>query len=595
MRIRIHHLVRRCRRAVPGPLAWLLAWVVAFGGVLIVADTVHRLARWRPTRPQAAFASVGLVAALLAAKVVYDRRRARVRLSSAHGSARWGDPRSLAGAHGLILGQAGSRRAGRDRRAWQVERAAQADGGGRGGSGGRADAAGHDGRGDGSRRSVREPSRQARRGPFLRFAGEAHLLTLAPTGSGKGIGAVLPNLLDYPGSVLSTDIKGEAYAVSARWRRQVLGQTIAALDPFSLVGGTSAYNPLDLIDPGSDDAYDTARLIASMLVVPEPGQHEPFWDEEAASLLAGFVLHVAASAAPEHRHLGTVRHLLTLGATDFSSVLDRMARTEACHGLIHRAANRIRQKDERLLAGVLASTNRHTEFLDSPHLLATLKSSTFRLEDFKHWRLTVYLVLPPHHLRTHGRWLRLLTASALRVLTMTPGRPAWRVLLLLDEFAALGRMQSIEEAITYSRGYGVSIWMLTQDLAQLRDLYPRSWETLLANVKVLQAFGTADQFTAEYLSKLTGQATVSTRGSNLTRGTTTAGNLLFLHRQQGTAEQTGETGRRLLLADEVRRLPADRQLLFISGREPLLTQRIDYRQARVLTARADPNPMYREV
>lgn len=73
---------------------------------------------------------------------------------------------------------------------------------------------------------------------------------------------------------------------------------------------------------------------------------------------------------------------------------------------------------------------------------------------------------------------------------------------------------------------------------------------------MLQAFGTADQFTAEYLSKLTGQATVSTRGSNLTRGTTTAGNLLFLHRQQGTAEQTGETGRRLLLADEVRRLPA---------------------------------------
>jgi type IV secretion system protein VirD4 len=434
-----------------------------------------------------------------------------------------------------------------------------------------------------------------RRDLVLRFAGEAHLLTLAPTGSGKGIGAVLPNLLDYPGSVLSTDIKGEAYAVSARWRREVLGHTVAALDPFSLVGGTSAYNPLDLIDPGSDDAYDTARLIASMLVVPEPGQHEPFWDEEAASMLAGIVLHVAAGAAPEHRHLGTVRHLLTLGATDFSALLDRMARTEACHGLIHRAANRIRQKDERLLAGVLASTNRHTEFLDSPHLLGTLKTSTFRLEDLKHWRLTVYLVLPPHHLRTHGRWLRLLTASALRVLTMTPGRPAWRVLLLLDEFAALGRMQSIEEAITYSRGYGVSIWMLTQDLAQLRDLYPRSWETLLANVKVLQAFGTADQFTAEYLSKLTGQATVSTRGSNLTRGTTTAGNLLFLHRQQGTAEQTGETGRRLLLADEVRRLAADRQLLFISGREPLLTRRLDYHTARALDGRADANPMYREV
>ena len=256
-----------------------------------------------------------------------------------------------------------------------------------------------------------------------------------------------------------------------------------------------------------------------------------------------------------------------------------MARTEACHGLIHRAANRIRQKDERLLSGVLASTNRHTEFLDSPHLLATLKTSTFRLEDLKHWRLSVYLILPPHHLRTHGRWLRLLSASALRVLTMTPGRPAWRVLLLLDEFGALGRMHSVEEAITYARGYGVSIWMLTQDLAQLRDLYPRSWETLLANLKVLQAFGTADQFTAEYLSRLTGQATVPTRGSNRTRGST-SNNLLFVNRQQGTAEQAGEAGRRLLLADEIRRLPADRQLLFVSGREPLLTARVDYRRLR---------------
>jgi type IV secretion system protein VirD4 len=547
--VRTHALLRRVRRATPGPLACLSAMAAAGAGVAALL----RLARWRPAPREAAVVGLALVALAMAAKRLDDRRRDRSRLSSAHGSARWGDPRPLGGGGGLILGQV------------------------------RAGAGGLRARGGGSRDRI------------LRFAEEAHLLTLAPTGSGKGIGAVLPNLLDYPGSVVSTDIKGEAYAVSARFRREQLGQTIAALDPFSLVGGRAAYNPLELIDPSRDDAYDTARLIASMLVVPEPGQHEPFWDEEAASLLAGFVLHVAASAPPGERHLGTVRHLLTLGATDFSALLDRMARSEACHGLIRRAANRIRQKDDRLLAGVLASTNRHTEFLDSPHLLATVKTSTFRLEDLKHWRLTVYLILPPHHLRTHGRWLRLLAASALRVLTMTPGRPAGRVLLLLDEFAALGRMQSIEEAITYSRGYGVTIWMLTQDLAQLRDLYPRAWETLLANVKVLQAFGTADQFTAEYLSKLTGQATVSTRGRNLTRGTSTAGNLLFRHSQRGTAEQSGETARPLLLADEVRRLPADRQLLFISGREPLMTHRLDYRTNRELAGRAEPNPMYREI
>src|SRR5258708_645642 len=131
---------------------------------------------------------------------------------SAHGSARWGDPRRLVGRYGLILGQA--------------------------------------------------------RGGLLRLDQKGHLLTLAPTGGGKGIAAVLPNLLDYAGSVLCTDIKGECYAVSGRFRREALGHTVAALDPFGVAGGGAAYNPLDLVDPASDEAYDHARLIASMLVVP---------------------------------------------------------------------------------------------------------------------------------------------------------------------------------------------------------------------------------------------------------------------------------------------------------------------------------------
>jgi hypothetical protein len=115
MRTRIHHLVRRWHHAAPGPLAWLLAWIAAAGLVLLLASAAHRLARWRPTRRQAVIGGVAVVAAFLAATVADDRRRARVRLSSAHGSARWGDSRSLVGAHGLILGLAGGRRGGRDR------------------------------------------------------------------------------------------------------------------------------------------------------------------------------------------------------------------------------------------------------------------------------------------------------------------------------------------------------------------------------------------------------------------------------------------------------------------------------------------------
>jgi type IV secretion system protein VirD4 len=519
-------LARLARRALPllaaaGALALALPWLAA-----PASPHTARL-RWLVF-----VLAVGAAAAALRRR---DRARRTALRSTAHGSARWGDPATLQLASGLIVGEAA--------------------------------------------------------GQLLRFDGEAHLLSIAPTGGGKGLGAVFPNLLDYPGAILCTDIKGENYAVTARYRRDRLGQPVAALDPFGLVGGSARYNPLDLIDPARADAYDFSRLIASMLVVPEPGRHEPFWDDEAASLIAGVVLYVALVAAPADRHLGTVRHFLTLSEQQFAALLDEMTATEACFGLIRRAGNRIRQKEARLLSNVLASTNRHTEMLDSPNLLRTLTGSTFRLSDLKQFPHSIYLVLPPHHLRSHGRWLRLLVAAALRVLTASPGQPPRNVLFLLDEFPVLGRMEVVEEAIAYARSYGISIWMLVQDLSQLREVYRSSWETLLANTRVKQAFGTADEATAEYLSRLTGQATVRVETHNQSRGTT-SGRTWLPQSQRGSSQNFGETGRRLLLPDEVRRLPDGQQLLFISGQPPLLTSRVDYLRRPELAARADPNPLY---
>jgi type IV secretion system protein VirD4 len=481
-------------------------------------------------------AATALAAGTVALLKRRDRARRTALHSTAHGTARWGTPDHLLRPAGFILGRHHDR--------------------------------------------------------LLRYRGETHLLTIAPTGSGKGVGAVLPNLLDYPGSILVTDIKGENHAVTARYRRTALGQPIAALDPFGLVGGTARYNPLDLIDPQSPDAYDLARLLATTLVVPELDRHEPFWDDEAASLLTAMILHVTHRVPPPHRHLGTVRSHLSLGEAGLHNLLDDMTRTDACHGLLRMAANRIRQKEPRLLANVLASTHRHTELLDSPNLLATLTTSTFQMADLKRRPQTLYLILPPHHLHSHGRWLRLLIASALRVLTATPGQPQHNVLLLLDEFPVLGRLPAVEEAIAYARSYGITIWMLIQDLSQLRQVYRTSWETLLANTRIKQAFGTADEATADYLSRLTGQATVRVESHNLSRGSTTSRGWLP-QRQHGLAHHLGETGRRLLLPDEIRRLPANRQLLFLSGHPPLLTARLDYRHHPTLAPRADPNPLYR--
>lgn len=425
--------------------------------------------------------------------------------------------------------------------------------------------------------------------PILRYAGDGHLLTVAPTRSGKGVGCVIPNLLTYPGSVLVTDPKGENHAVTSRARR-ALGQAVHALDPFDAVGGTASFNPLELVDARSADAVDDARLLADMLVVTEgkgSGDHT-FWNEEARALLAGLILYVAANAPPELRTLPHVRELLTLPPSAFRLLLQAMLESEGAGGLVARAAARHMQKADRERSGVVSAAQSHTHFLDSPRMARVLGSSTLALEELKTDRVSVYLVLPPDRMDGYHRWLRLMVACALRAITRVQGAPSARTLFILDEFAHLGRMQPIERDVGLVGGYGLTLWLLVQDLAQLRGTYPDKWQSFLANTDVFQAFGTNDWDTAEYLSKMTGETTIQVESENQSAGVSRG---QHAQRQQGAALTTSEKGRRLLTPDEVLRLPRDQELLFVRGHDVVRARKLDYRDEE-LRSRADANPMH---
>jgi type IV secretion system protein VirD4 len=427
---------------------------------------------------------------------------------------------------------------------------------------------------------------------LLRLEGEGHVLTVAPTRSGKGVSCVIPNLLDHPGSILVTDPKGENYAVTSRWREE-LGQEVHAFDPFTVVGGSAAYNPLDLVDRTSPDAVDDARMLADMLVLPEGREgDQAFWNEEARAVLAGLILHVAASAPAELRTLTHVRTLLTLPPELFRHLLDEMSESQAIGGLVARAAARILQKAERERSGVISTAQSHTHFLDSPRMATVLGRSTVDLRSLKRERMTLYLVLPAERLDGYARWLRVMIACGLLAIARTPGQPEKRVLFLLDEFAHLRRMHPVQRDIGLAGGYGVTFWLVIQDLAQLRSTYPDTWPTFLANVDVLQAFGTNDWDTAEYLSKMTGEATVSILSDNRSTGVSRGRSP---QRQLGAAVTRSETGRRLLLPDEVRRLSRERQLLFVKGSAPILAERVTYLGDREFAGKADPNPLYAPV
>ena len=342
----------------------------------------------------------------------------------------------------------------------------------------------------------------------------------------------------------------------------------------------------------SPDANDDAWMLADMLVVPKAreGDHA-FWNEEARALLAGLILHVAANAPPELRTLTHVRELLTLPPDPFQLLLKDMIETEAVGGLVARAAARLLQKADRERSGVISSAQSHTHFLDSPRMAIVMGPSSVDLTTIKRACVSIYLVLPPERMDTYRPWLRLMIACSLLSMTRTPGRPAARVLFLLDEFANLGRMQPVERDISLAGAYGTSFWLLLQDLAQLKGTYDK-WQSFLANADVLQAFGVNDWETAEYLSKMTGDATIRVASANISHGVTRGRTAA---RQESSAETTSERGRRLLMPDEVRRLGNDTELLFVRGSAPVLARKLNYLRDPEYAGMSDRNPMHDEL
>jgi len=351
----------------------------------------------------------------------------------------------------------------------------------------------------------------------LHYTGDRHLLTVAPTRSGKGVASIIPNALTYEGSLLLIDPKGENARITAARRgagdaaRNIsgMGQTVHVVDPWGITElPPSRFNPLDWLDPADEDISENAMMLADSIVTPREGTLEPFWDEEAKALLMGLLLYVALDEREkEDRTLGRVRDIIRMGEINFENILLQMQ--ENTNPIVSSTAERTLSKDPKLRSNVRASLQAHTHFLDSPRIRASLERSDFRFEDLKSSKMTVYLVLPADRLDTFGRWLRLLVQQAITVNARNiETRPEKPILFLLDEMAALGRLTMVEQAYGLMAGFGMQLWGIVQDLSQLDKIYGKGWETFIGNSGVVQYFGSRDHKTAEYFSKLCGVTTI---------------------------------------------------------------------------------------
>jgi type IV secretory pathway TraG/TraD family ATPase VirD4 len=429
---------------------------------------------------------------------------------------------------------------------------------------------------------LRDAPRHAER----RFRQDGHILTCAPTGAGKGIGAVIPNLLDYPGSAFVLDIKGENYAVTARARRAA-GQDVFLIDPFGITGAAGhAMSWLDALDPDDPEVVSLSGALADMLVVRAGAESDPHWNDTARELLRGLLVYVAG-LPPERRSMAELRHILTAPEDEMAEILaDMLADPGRGQRLVARTAAAHLNRPERERGSVLSTAVRHTAWLDDPRLCAALMRSDFSLRDLKRRRMTVYLAIPPDRLRACLGFVRGFIGLALNAISSTPGTPEARVAFFLDEFGQLGRIDALVDNITLLRGYGAQLWLFVQDLSQLKSVYPR-WQSFLANT-TQQYFGTADYDTARYISDALGQHTIrfhTTSRSQHGRWRLKPGTF-----SSGTGEHL--QGRSLLTPDEVMRLGPARPIVMIAGEPPYLLDRINYLTDPAYAGRFDPNPMH---
>ncbi|HSW15732.1 MAG TPA: type IV secretory system conjugative DNA transfer family protein [Ramlibacter sp.] len=387
--------------------------------------------------------------------------------------------------------------------------------------------------------------------PFV-LPPEAHAMVVGPTGCGKGVSSIVPALLSHQGPAVVIDPKGEAVAITRR-AREAMGQRVIVLDPMRVTNGHSdAFNPLESIDPGAVDAVDEAAALLQTLAGPQAGLgREPFWILRAQHLLVGATLLVREQGESGDRSLCGVRRLIDTAAADPKALARRLA--SSSHPEAQQVANVLEVAADVTVGGIISVAQSMLEFLRGDQVAASVSRSTFDPDAITRGDpVTVYLVLPPHMLESHGRLLRLWLAAMMGCIVRRRARPAQATLMLLDECAALGELPQLRQALTLLRGYGLQTITYWQDLSQLRQVYPQDWQSMVNNCRVLQFFGAPNLAAAREISDVVGGVD----------------------------------------AEALLKLPQGQVLLQLAGQLPVLARAPDYRRDAMYATRFDANPYH---
>ncbi|MDB5971171.1 MAG: conjugal transfer protein TraG [Hydrocarboniphaga sp.] len=423
---------------------------------------------------------------------------------------------------------------------------------------------------------------------YLRHDGPEHVMAFAPTRSGKGVGLVVPTLLSWPGSAVIHDIKGENWQLTAGWRSRF--SHCLLFNPTDTK--SAAYNPLLEVRRGLHEVRDVQN-IADILVDPEGAlERRNHWEKTSHALLVGAILHVLYAGTD--KTLRGVANFLSDPAHPFELTLHRMMTTchvgDSPHPVVASAAREVLNKSDNERSGVLSTAMSFLGLFRDPTVAEVTSRCDWRIADLidGNHPVSLYLVVPPSDISRTKPLIRLLLNQIGRRLTESlDGSDGiarrHRLLLMLDEFPALGRLDFFESALAFMAGYGLRAFLIAQSLNQIDKAYGQN-HSILDNCHVRIAFATNDERTAKRISDALGTAT-ELRAQRNYAGHRLAPWLghLMVSRQ--------ESARPLLTPGEVMQLAPDDEIVMVSGHAPIRAKKIRYYEDRNFSNRVQPPPV----
>ncbi len=407
--------------------------------------------------------------------------------------------------------------------------------------------------------------------------GFQHALLFAPTGSGKGVGFVIPNLLFWQHSVVVHDIKLENFQLTSGWRAKQ-GHKVYVWEPSNPDGVTHCYNPIDWVSSKPGQMVDDVQKISN-LIMPE----KDFWNNEARSLFLGIVLYLIADSTKIKSFGEVVRTMRSDDVVyNLAVVLDTLGKV--IHPVAYMNIAAFLQKADKERSGVISTMNSSLELWANPLIDIATASSDFSIIEMKKQRTTIYVGLTPDNIQRLQKLMQVFYQQATEFLSRkipdTKDEP-YGVMFMMDEFPTLGKMEQFKSGIAYFRGYRVRLFLIIQDTQQLKGTYEEAgMNSFLSNSTYRITFAANNYETANLISQLCGNKTVEQASYSKP--------MFFDFNISSRSQNISNVQRALLLPQEVIQLPRDEQIVLIESFPPIRSNKIKYYADNFFTKRLLP-------